>query len=91
MFSAEDECLEVRDVVGAGVHGEVLEQVASDTEPLVGVLDEERHLGDLAGVGRVFVDHVVPADGDHLVADECDQRHAVVVVDVGEVAQLVGG
>ena len=46
--------------------GEVLEQQLADAAALVGVLDQERDLGDLAGVDRASVERaLVAADRDH--------------------------
>ena len=55
-----------------------------DAPPLLGVVDDERHLG-LGAVARVAV---IARDRDHLVAELGDERHAVVVVDLGEAFDL---
>ena len=70
----------------AGRLGQVLEQDGGHAPAAVGVVDEERHLG--LGPQRPAV---VAGDADHHVVAQGDERHAVDVVDVGEVADLVVG
>jgi hypothetical protein len=75
---------EARDAALAGGRREVLEQHRAEPAALVGVLDEEGHLG-LLGPRHA----VVAADADELVAEQEDERHPVVVVDVGEPVQVL--
>ncbi len=69
---------EAFDAVLACRGGQVFEQDGGHSPALVGVLDEEGHLG-LARSGPVVTDH-----GHHLGADRGDQRDPVDVVDVRE-------
>ena len=68
-----------------GRDGQVLEEDRGDPPAVVGVVDEERHLGVAAGPVTV-----VAGDADQLVADDPDERHAIDVVDVGEPLQVAG-
>jgi hypothetical protein len=69
-------------VVATGC-GEVLEQDRRQPSPVVGVIDEEGHLG-LVGLPEA----VVAADADQVVIEQGDERHPLVQVDVGEVPDL---
>ena len=62
----------------------------ADAAPLMTIFDEERDLGDLAAARRGLVEQVVAAHGHHVLVVEHDERHALLVVDLGEVAQFVG-
>ena len=62
----------------AGPHGQVLEQHGGQAATVVGVVDEEGHLG----LGPV-APPVVAGHADQLVAAERHEGHAVDVVDVG--------
>ena len=67
---------EARDAVRTSNDREVLEQHRRDTAALVLVVDRERDLG-LATARPP----VVARDADEVVAEQRDERHAVVVVD----------
>ena len=67
-----------------GRDGQVLEQHGGDAPSVVGVVDEERHLG--LGAQRPAV---VAGHADHDVVAQGDERHAVDVVDVDQVTDLV--
>ena len=69
-----------------GGGGEVFEQDGADAAALVGVGDVEGHLG----LGRV-IEPVVAADADDVAADGDHQRHPVLVVDLGEALEFLGG
>ena len=62
----------------------MLQQDRPQAAALVSVLDEEGHLG-VVGVGVA----VVAADADDLVAEQDDEGHSVVVVDVREAVQVL--
>ncbi|CAB4907925.1 unannotated protein [freshwater metagenome] len=68
----------------AGGGGQVLQQHRAQPASLVGVLDEE---GDLGVVGARVA--VVAADADELLAQQDDEGHPVVVVDVGEPVEVL--
>ncbi len=67
----------------AGPDREVLEQQCGDPPAVMLVIDEE---GDL-GLGPVLP-AVVASDADELVVAERDQRHAVDVVDIGQMLDI---
>ena len=75
---------EARHAVRARDDREVLEQDRRDTAALVLIVDGERDFG-LATPGPP----VVARDADQVVAEERDQRHAVVVVDRREASDVV--
>ena len=73
------------DAVRPGDHREVLEQDRAEPPTLVGVVDGERHLCLGAVTSRIAV---IARHRDHLVVELGDERHAVVVVDLGEAFDL---
>ena len=74
---------EAMDALGGRVGREMLEEECRQPATLVRVGDRERDLGLVAARKSI-----VATDGDHLVADECDECHAFVIVDRGEVGDL---
>ena len=77
---------EAGDALGRRVGREVLEEQRGQPAALVLVGDRERDFG-LVTVGE----SIVATDGDHLLAQERDERHAVVVVDGREMRDLAIG
>jgi hypothetical protein len=70
----------------SAVKRRMLEQDRGESASLLVVLDRERDLGLLR------VRHAVVArDGDDVVSELGDERHPVLVVDVGEVVELRAG
>ena len=78
-FSGSTDAVKPGEAHLAGPHGQVLEQDGGEPPAVVGVVDEEGHLG----LGPV-TPAVVAGDTDQLVAAERHQGHAVDVVDGGE-------
>ena len=72
------------DAALAGRLGQVLQQQLRDAAALVGVLDQEGHLGP------VVLGAVEAADADHLVAEGEDERDPVDVVHLGEPLDVAG-
>ncbi len=87
----EHEGLKLGDPLQPGIYGEMLQKKRADAASLEVVLDEERHLGDPLVALALVEEHVVPPDGDHVVTLVGHERHAILVVDVGEMAELVRG
>ena len=76
---------EAGDAVGPGDHREVLEQDRAQAPTLVDIVDGE---GDLCLGAVTSGVAVVARHRDHLVVELGDERHAVVVVDLGEALDL---
>ncbi len=72
-------------VVSTG-SGQVLQQQRGEAAAVVLVVDEE---GDLGGVGARVP--LVSGHRDYLAVEKSDERHAVAVIDLGEVHQLGSG
>ena len=77
---------ETRDAVTAGIRREIFEQEWRKSASLMFVGNRKRDLS-LVAAGKTFV----ATDGNHVLAKECDERHAVVVVDRREMRDLAIG
>ena len=76
----------------AAGRGEVLEQDRAEPSALVVVAHHERDLRRADDLGAVrAVRALVATDGDDLLAEQGDERHAGVVVDDGEPLQVARG